>query len=270
MYTKHWCTTNYPRIAATFRGWFAEPCLSFAWHLQSRATPSAMTEPYTFLSGKPVMPMDSSTSMKNDTYLLTLQANCDKGKTQRRRDHSELFCLFASENLAKELTNQSTPFTSMISKQKQTHDRVASRLEMQWAFQTNCIDVGSRPANRVQDGCFGELEHDRRDNWNSHKSLRNRLQWPSNLQETICLNIYRVSAPSFLVFSITVSDFLSCSLAIPFSIVRHFKKKWPFWMAGCQAHAVMIFLLALVSLTHQTAISTGKSLSNSSILILER
>ena len=34
-----------------------------------------------------------------------------------------------------------------------------------------------------------------------------------------------------------------------------------FEMAGCQAHTVMIFLLALVSLTHQAAISTGKYLT---------
>ena len=78
---------------------------------------------------------------------------------------------------------------------------------------------------------------------------------------TICLNIYRLSAPSYLILSIAVSDFLSCSLAIPFSIARHFKKKWPFGMAGCQAHAVMIFLLALVSLTHLAAISAGKYLT---------
>ena len=78
---------------------------------------------------------------------------------------------------------------------------------------------------------------------------------------TICKNIYRLSAPSYLILSIAVSDFLSCSVAIPFSIARHFKKEWPFGMAGCQAHAFMIFLLALVSLSHLAAISAGKYLT---------
>ena len=78
---------------------------------------------------------------------------------------------------------------------------------------------------------------------------------------TICKNAYRLSAPSYLILSIAVSDFLSCSAAIPFSIARHFKKEWPFGMAGCQAHAFMIFLLALVSLTHLAAISAGKYLT---------
>ena len=38
--------------------------------------PRHLTEPCPFLSGKPEMSMDSSTSMRNDTYFLTLQANC--------------------------------------------------------------------------------------------------------------------------------------------------------------------------------------------------
>ena len=78
---------------------------------------------------------------------------------------------------------------------------------------------------------------------------------------TICKNIYRLSAPSYLILSIAGSDFLSCSVAIPFSITRYFKKEWPFGMAGCQAHAFMIFLLALVSLSHLAAISAGKYLT---------
>lgn len=78
---------------------------------------------------------------------------------------------------------------------------------------------------------------------------------------TICKNIYRISAPSFLILSIAVSDFLSCSVAVPFSIARHFHKGWPFGMAGCQAHAFLIFLLALVSLSHLAAISAGKYLT---------
>ena len=54
--------------------------LRCARHLQCRAPPLAMTERYTFLSCKPEKSMDSSTSMRNNTYLLTLQANCNKQK----------------------------------------------------------------------------------------------------------------------------------------------------------------------------------------------
>lgn len=75
---------------------------------------------------------------------------------------------------------------------------------------------------------------------------------------TIWKNIHHLSAPSYLILSIAVSDFISCSVAIPFSIARHFRKEWPFGMAGCQAHAFMIFLFALVSITHLANISAGK------------
>ena len=63
--------------------------------------------------------MDSPTSMNNNTYLLTLQANCAtisqmrKHTTPTRPD----YFLFLRESQAKVLTNQSTPF---ILKQKQT------------------------------------------------------------------------------------------------------------------------------------------------------
>ena len=78
---------------------------------------------------------------------------------------------------------------------------------------------------------------------------------------TLYKNTFRLSAPSYLIFSIAVSDFLSCSVTVPFSIARHFRKDWPFGMAGCQVHAFMVFLLALVSLSHLAAISAGKYLT---------
>ena len=79
---------------------------------------------------------------------------------------------------------------------------------------------------------------------------------------TICRNIHRrISAPTYLILSIAVSDFLSCAIAIPLSIARHFQKEWPFGLAGCQAHAFMIFLFALVSITHLVTISAGKYLT---------
>ena len=79
---------------------------------------------------------------------------------------------------------------------------------------------------------------------------------------TICKNIHRrISPATFFILSIAVSDFLSCTIPIPLSIARHFKKEWPFGMAGCRVHAFLIFLLALVSITHLVAISTGKYLT---------
>ena len=78
---------------------------------------------------------------------------------------------------------------------------------------------------------------------------------------TICKNKHRLSAPSYLILSIAVSDFLSCLVAVPFSIAGHFQKRWPFGMIGCQAHAFMIFLLGLVSITHLTIISAEKYLT---------
>ncbi|XP_020610777.1 melanopsin-like [Orbicella faveolata] len=77
-----------------------------------------------------------------------------------------------------------------------------------------------------------------------------------------CRNVRRrISAPTYLILSIAVSDFLSCAIPVPLSIARHFQKEWPFGLAGCQAHAFMIFLLALVSITHLVAISAGKYLT---------
>lgn len=78
---------------------------------------------------------------------------------------------------------------------------------------------------------------------------------------TICKNLRRSSPPSYLILSIAVSDLVSCSVAIPFSIAFYFQKQWPFGMAGCKAHAFMIFLLALVSITHLAVISVGKFLT---------
>ena len=78
---------------------------------------------------------------------------------------------------------------------------------------------------------------------------------------TIAKNITRLSSSSFLVLSIAVSDFLSCSIALPFSIAAHFQKGWPYAMAGCKAHAFMIFQFALVSMTHLAIISVGKYLT---------
>ena len=86
------------------------------------------------------------------------------------------------------------------------------------------------------------------------------------LNGVVILTIYktihrRISAPTYLILSIAVSDFLSCTMPFPLSIARHFQKEWPFGLAGCQAHAFMISLLALVSITHLATISAGKCLT---------
>ena len=79
---------------------------------------------------------------------------------------------------------------------------------------------------------------------------------------TICKNIHRrISAPSYLILSVALSDFLSCAIPIPLSIAKHFQKKWAFGIAGCKAHAFLVFLLALVSITQLAAISVGKYLT---------
>ena len=79
---------------------------------------------------------------------------------------------------------------------------------------------------------------------------------------TICKNIHRrISPPTYFILSIAVSDFLSSTIPIPLLIARHFQAEWPFGIAGCKADAFMIFLLALVSITHLAAISVGKYLT---------
>ena len=78
---------------------------------------------------------------------------------------------------------------------------------------------------------------------------------------TIAKNIKRLSSSSYLILSIAVSDFLSCSIALPFSIAAYFQEGWPYSVAGCRAHAFIIFLFALVSMTHLAIISAGKYLT---------
>lgn len=68
--------------------------------------------------------MNSSTSVRNNIYLLTLQANRDKENTQRRRNHSWVV-VFLRESQAKVLTNQSTLLQFYDFKTK-ANDRVAS------------------------------------------------------------------------------------------------------------------------------------------------
>ena len=75
-----------------------------------------LTESYTFLSGKPER--NSSTSMRNNTYLLTLRANCaticqmrkDTTPTRPQLISSDYF-VFLQESLAKVLTSRSAPFS---------------------------------------------------------------------------------------------------------------------------------------------------------------
>ena len=82
-------------------------------------------------------------------------------------------------------------------------------------------------------------------------------------------NVNRLSPQSFLVLNIAVSDFFSCSVAIPISIAAHLQKEWPFGLAGCQAHAFLVFLFAIVSITNLAAISAAKYLTISRSLSKE-
>ena len=71
----------------------------------------------------------------------------------------------------------------------------------------------------------------------------------------------KISAPSYFILSMAVCDFLSCALAVPLAIARHFQGDWPLGKTGCKVHAFMIFLLALVSIIHLAIISLGKYLT---------
>ena len=78
---------------------------------------------------------------------------------------------------------------------------------------------------------------------------------------TILRNMLYLSSSSYFVLSIATSDFLSCAVAVPFAIANHFQGGWPFGLSGCHAYAFMIFLFALVSITHLAAIAAGKYLT---------
>ena len=78
---------------------------------------------------------------------------------------------------------------------------------------------------------------------------------------TLCKNIYRLPTSTFFILSIAVSDLLSCTVAVPFSIANNLQTTWPFGLAGCKAHAFMIFLLGIVSITHLSAIAAEKYLT---------
>ena len=97
-----------------------------------------MTEVHTVLPGKPEMSIDvSSTSTKKYTYLLTLQVNCDKRETQRRGDHSWIFCLFAKKPGKSVDHLKHAIYKSAISKQKQ---KIALRQGWQWAFEQTTFE----------------------------------------------------------------------------------------------------------------------------------
>ena len=93
-----------------------------------------MTELRRVLSGKPVeMLIDVSfTSQRNDTYLLTLQVNWDKGETQLQRDHSWIFCLFARKPGKSVDQSKHAIYKSSIWKPKQ---KIALRRGWEWAFE---------------------------------------------------------------------------------------------------------------------------------------
>ena len=99
---------------------------------------------------------------RNNTYLLTLQVNCDKEETQRRRDHSWIFCLFARKRGKSVDQSKNAIYKRAISKQKQ---KIALRQGWKWTFkQTTFENRKFNPhssyisfcdgSGRKTDGCF--------------------------------------------------------------------------------------------------------------------
>ena len=79
----------------------------------------------------------SSLPRTHNTHLLTLQVNCDKGETQRRRDYSWIFCLFARKLGTSVDQSKHAIYNSAISKQKQ---KIALRQGWQWAFKQTTFE----------------------------------------------------------------------------------------------------------------------------------
>ena len=84
------------------------------------------------------------------------------------------------------------------------------------------------------------------------------------LNGVVILTIYktihrRISAPTYLILSIAVSDFISCAMPVPLS--KTFSKGMAVWFGWVSGSCLMISLLALVSITHLAAISAGKCLT---------
>ena len=79
-----------------------------------------LTEQYTILSGKREISMDSPTSMRNNSYLLTLQANFATICLMRKHTTPTLpdYFLFLLESQAKVLTNQGTKSGHKTKKQR--------------------------------------------------------------------------------------------------------------------------------------------------------
>lgn len=63
------------------------------------------------------------------------------------------------------------------------------------------------------------------------------------------------SEENILVFSITVSDLLCCTGAVPTSMVSNWKQKWVYGESGCSLHAFLVTLTGLVSITHFAALA---------------
>ena len=69
--------------------------------------------------------------------------------------------------------------------------------------------------------------------------------------------VYRslLSKENILIFSMALSDFLCCAIAVPTSLISNIKKKWVFGDVGCQIHALVVTWCGLISITHFTALS---------------
>ena len=77
----------------------------------------------------------------------------------------------------------------------------------------------------------------------------------------ICKDFFSLSSSTFFILNMTVSDFLSCLLGVPFSIMHVLDEALPFGKIGCKMYAFITFLFALVSIINMAAVSVAKYLT---------
>lgn len=77
----------------------------------------------------------------------------------------------------------------------------------------------------------------------------------------ICKNFFSLSSSTFFILNMAVSDFLSCLLGVPFSIMHVLEGALPLGKIGCKMYAFITFLFALVSIINMAAVSVAKYLT---------
>lgn len=77
----------------------------------------------------------------------------------------------------------------------------------------------------------------------------------------ICKNFFSLSSSTFFILNMAVSDFLSCLLGVPFSIMHVRDEALLLGKIGCKMYAFTTFLFALVSIINMAAVSVAKYLT---------